>query len=379
MGFKTSIRRAAALALCCACAPPAGQGAEVATDRTESPLTGRDSVLAARVEQFARARAEADSLSGIVVVASGDRQLLRYATGYADRSRQAAVDGDTRFNLASLDKFFTRIAIRQLQQQGRLSMDDVVGKHLPDYPNQRVRREVTIRHLYEMRSGMGDFGSDDYATMRARLSELRTLRDYLPLFVDDSLAFPPGTRTRYSNASYVVLGLIIERVTGDTYYDYVQRHIFDVAGMRRSGYFAPTSGDRNTAIGYTANPLARAAADAAAGTRAPNTALLAARGSSSGGGYSTANDLLALGRAVMGHELLDRAHSDSLLDLTFPTLPGVRVGGWAGGDAGVNTVFYLHSTGHVLLVLSNYDPPSATVFRRQFWDAWLPEWLRASP
>ena len=377
MTWVASTVRMAALGLCCACTPSPGRGAAGDVERRAPELSGRDSVLAARVEQFARARADADSLSGIVVLARGDQHLLRYATGSADRSRQVAIDGDTRFNLASLDKFFTRIAILQLQQQGRLAMDDLVGEHLPDYPHERVRREVTIRHLYDMRSGMGDFGSDDYSTMRSRLAELRTLRDYVPLFADDPLAFPPGTRTRYSNASYVVLGLIIERVTGVTYYDYVQRHIFDVAGMRRSGYFAPASGDGNTAIGYTANPLARAAADVGAGARAPNTPLLAARGSSAGGGYSTANDLLALGRAVMGHKLLDEAHSDSLLDLTIPTLPGVRVGGWAGGDSGINTVLYLHSTGHVLVVLSNYDAPSASVFRRQFWDSWLPEWLEA--
>ena len=378
MGFVASVVRTAVLALGCACAPPAGQEVAGDVERRDPALTGRDSVLAARVEQFARARAEVDSLSGIVVLARGDQRLLRYATGYADRRGNVAIDDDTRFNLASLDKFFTRIAIRQLQQQGRLSMDDLVGKHLPDYPHEQVRREVTIRHLYDMRSGMGDFGDDDYATMRTRLADLRTLRDYLALFADDSLAFPPGTKTRYSNASYVVLGLIIERITGDTYYDYVQRHIFDVAGMRRTGYFSPVSGDRNTAVGYTASSLARAAANVGPGARAPTTPLLAARGSSAGGGYSTANDLLALGRAVMEHRLLDRAHSDSLLDLTIPTLPGVRVGGWAGGDSGINTVLYLHTTGHVLLVLSNYDAPSASVFRRHFWDAWLPEWLAGS-
>lgn len=99
------------------------------------------------------------------------------------------------------------------------------------------------------------------------------------------------------------------------------------------------------------------------------TALLPYRGSSTGGGYSSATDLLRLSQALTNHRLLSPAFTDSLIDLRVGPL---TLGGWTGGSEGVNAVFYVHTTGHTLIVLSNYDAPSATVFRRKLWDEWLP-------
>lgn len=106
----------------------------------------------------------------------------------------------------------------------------------------------------------------------------------------------------------------------------------------------------------------------------PATSLLAYRGSSAGGGYSTANDLLRFARALQTHRLLDAAHTDSLI--SYRTRAGhFDWDGWAGGAEGINTVFYLHDTGHVIIVLSNYDAPSATVYRRLLWNEWFPRHL----
>ena len=357
-------------AACATLSSPAEQAAPRETPRPA--LEARDSHLVAKIDSFVRMQARADSFSGVVLLAHHGVPIYTYTTGMADRARGLPNRLDTRFNLASLDKFFARIAIRQLEQAGKLSMTDRVGAHLPDYPNVRVREEVTIKQLYEMRAGVGDFVGPDYEKKRMML---RTIDDFLALFARDSLQFDPGTRQEYSNGGYVVLGKIIERVSGQSYYDYVSEHVFRPAGMVHTGYFSPDDGGVNMAIPYTTAPKVAGGSSADAKPlheRLPATALLPYRGSSAGGGYSSATDLLRLSQALTNHRLLSPAFTDSLIDLSVGP---ITLGGWTGGSEGVNTVFYVHTTGHTLIVLSNYDPPSATVFRRKLWSDWLPAWL----
>jgi D-alanyl-D-alanine carboxypeptidase len=356
--------------------------AVIPADTPRLTLDRRDSVLVATIDTFTRTRVAMDSLSGVVLLARDGVPIYTRTVGLANRDAHIANQLDTRFNLGSLDKFFTRIAIRQLQHAGKLSMTDRVGRYLPDYPNPRVRDEVTVKHLYEMRSGLGDFGTDNYRTLVEKRLTLRTLDDWLALFAADSLQYAPGTSQAYSNAGYVVLGKIIERASGQSYYDYVQQHIFDPAGMRNTGYFTPDDRAPNTAIPYTTAPsVAGDFADDAKRLpeRRPAESLLAYRGSSAGGGYSSAEDLLRLSQAIAAHRLLDASFTDSLLDLRNPSPFGADgwAGGWAGGAEGINTIFYMNSTGHTLIVLSNYDPPSAQVYRRKLWGDWLPAWLRS--
>ena len=355
----------------CASAPsPAEQRAPVGTPRPA--LESRDRNLVASIDSFTRMLARADSFSGVVLLAHHGVPIYSHATGMADRERGLPNGLDTQFNLASVDKIFTRIAIRQLEQAGKLSMSDRVGVHLPEYPNARVRNEVTIRQLYEMKSGIGVYAGEEYHRKRMTL---RTIDDYLALFATDSLRFDPGTKQEYSNGGYVVLGKIIERVSGQSYYEYVSEHVFRPAGMVHTGYFSPDERGVNRAIPYTTST--KVAGDASTGgnplsERKAATALLPYRGSSTGGGYSSAQDLLRLSQALTGHRLLSPAFTDSLIDLRVGPL---TLGGWTGGSEGANAVFYVHTTGHTLIVLSNYDPPSATVFRRKLWDEWLPAWV----
>jgi D-alanyl-D-alanine carboxypeptidase len=366
------------------CAAPARHAGSAGAPASApaATLAPADSALVATVDSFTRARAAMDSLSGVVLLARDGVPIYTFTAGVADRARGTPNTTSTKFNLASLDKYFTQIAIWQLARAGRLSRSDTVGKHLPDYPNERVRREVTIQHLLSMRSGLGDFGSDNYRTYVERRHTLRSLDDYLALFAADSLEFAPGTRQSYSNAGYVVLGKIVERLSGRSYYDYVREHVFIPAGMVSTGYFAVDERVPEMAVPYTTSPSAAGdfSEDAPAlPERRPATGLLAYRGSSAGGGYSTAEDLLRLSRALQSHRLLDAAFTDSLLGWRN-TGPGqFEWSGWAGGAEGINTMFYMQSTGHTLIVLSNYDPPSANVYRGKLWSEWLPAWLRAAP
>ena len=274
-----------------------------------------------------------------VVLGRNGAPVFQRALGMADREAGRPNDTETAFNLGSINKAFTQIAIRQLAQAGLLDLDSALGRAWPDYPNADVARRVTVRQLLQHRSGIG--GNIFAAPAGGSRATLRRLADFLPLFVAESLQFDPGTRQQYSNAGYVVLGLLVERLSGEDYYDYVRRHIYEPAGMRRTGHFAWDSLPPNTAIGYTPGRP-----DAPPGTPLRrNTDMLPGRGSSAGGGYSTAADLLRFVQALR----------ENRIPAGGP--PGLGV---AGGAPGINAVLEGDLPGgYDLVVLANLDPPAA--------------------
>jgi CubicO group peptidase (beta-lactamase class C family) len=170
--------------------------------------------------------------------------------GEADQERKIPNTVTTKFNVGSIGKSCTIVAVAQLVAAGRITPRDTVGKLLPDYPNPTVREKVTVQMLLDMRSGIGDFFGPRYE--ETPKSRLRALEDYLPLFAGSPLLFEPGQGNQYSNGGYVVLGLIIQKASGMNYYDYVQKHIFAVAGMPNTGFYPQSASVPNRANGYTA-------------------------------------------------------------------------------------------------------------------------------
>jgi D-alanyl-D-alanine carboxypeptidase len=282
----------------------------------------------------------AGQFSGVVLVAKGGAPVFERAYGFADREARTPNTIETAFNLGSINKFFTMIAIRQLADAGKLDIDSSLARAWPDYPNQDVARRVTIRQLLQHRSGLG--GNIFGVPVGGKRSDVRRLADYLPLFVNEPLQFEPGSRNQYSNAGYVVLGLLVERLSGETYYDYVRRHVYEPAGMTRTAHWAVDSLPTNTAIGYT-----RGGEDApAAAPLTRNSTLLPGRGSSAGGGYSTAHDLLRFIAALRAAKV--------------PSGPPGGGIGIAGGAPGINaSVEAGLPGGYDLIVLTNLDPPAA--------------------
>jgi D-alanyl-D-alanine carboxypeptidase len=282
---------------------------------------------------------KAGQFSGVAVVAKNGMPVFQRAYGMADRERRVANNPETAFNLGSINKIFTQIAILQLRAAGKLDLDSTLATYWPDYPNKEVARKITIRQLLRHTSGIGGNIFDPPAG--GKRNDIRTLKAYLPLFVNQPLAFEPGTRNAYSNAGYVVLGLLVERLSGDDYYTYVREHIFNPAGMTRTGSFAVDSLPPNTAIGYT-----RGDEDAPPSTPLrPNSRDLPGRGSSAGGGYSTAQDLMKFVQALREQRIPN----------------GVPAGlGIAGGSGGMNAVVEGGLPGgYDLIVLANLDPPAA--------------------
>ena len=291
-----------------------------------------------------------DEFSGVVLVAKNGTPVLEKAFGLADRDRKIANRIDTKFNLGSINKSFTALAISQLASAGKLSLNDPIGKYLPGYPNKNASQKVTVQHLLDMTSGIGDFFGERYqATAK---ENLRTIESYLPLFADKPLEFEPGAKRRYSNGGYVVLGAIIGRASGQDYYTYVREHIFKPAGMTETESFEKDKEVPGRAVGYTRE------GPAADSPRESNYPTLPARGSSAGGGYSTAHDLLKYVVALENGKLTSREANGGF--------------GIAGGSPGVNAcVEWNPKNQYVVIVLSNYDPPSAENIARQI-GLWLP-------
>jgi CubicO group peptidase (beta-lactamase class C family) len=287
-----------------------------------------------------------DEFSGVVLLAKGEKPIFRKAYGLASKEYNIPNRVDTRFNLGSINKFLTRIAIEQLVGKGELRMEDPIGKYLPDYPNKEAAEKVTIRHLLDMTSGIGDFFGEKYqSTPKDRI---RTLSDYLLLFGDEPLLFEPGTNRQYSNGGYIVLGLIIEKVSGQTYFDYVRDNIYKIAEMGNTTHLEADVPAENVASGYTNYWDEN---DHPGEPRRNNIYTRPARGSSAGGGYSTVDDLLKLIIALKTNKLSAPKTSEEING------PSMAI---AGGAPGISAQVETNpETDYVIIILSNYDPPTA--------------------
>ena len=297
-----------------------------------------------------------------MLVAREGRVLYEKAFGLANKDFGVPNRVDTKFNLGSINKFFTKIAIGQLIQQGRVSFDDTLGKYLPDYPNHDARKKVTLRHLLNMTSGVGDFFGPEF--MGTPKDRIRSIRDYLPLFSGKPLAFEPGTGKKYSNGGYVVLGAIIEKVSGQSYFDYVRENIFKPAGMGNTDSYEADASIQNLAMGYT-----RGEEEKKDNPWRSNIYTRPARGSSAGGGYSTVEDLLKFTLSLQANKFLSPEYTAWLLNDQEPTkdrkakpYSKVKKGGLgiAGGAPGINSMLEMDpKSGYTTIVLTNYDPPCA--------------------
>src|ERR1043165_9673037 len=276
-------------------------------------------------------RARADGkFSGVVMLAKDGQPVL-----------ERAYNGhriDTKFNLGSINKIFTKVAIGQLAAAGKISLSDTVRKHLPDYPSP-IADKITIEQLIPFRSGLGDFFGPEY--LAAPPPKIRKLADYLPLFVDKPLLFEPGTDERYSNAGYIVLGLIIERVSRQSYFDYVLEHIYKPAGMKDTDSYQIDEKVPNRATPTTKRGELQ----------------MPGRGSSAGGGYSTAHDLLRFSKALSANKLLPPKWTDWVFHGPEHNL------GVAGGAPGINATLLIEPP-YTLVVLANQDPPAAEEIAR---------------
>lgn len=213
-------------------------------------------------------------------------------------------------------------------------------------------------------------GSYHNGTYFANMEKLRTVADLLPLFVNDALAFEPGTRWQYSNSGYVVLGLIIEKVSGQDYFEFVKQNIFKPAGMANTDSYETDKTIPNLALGYT--KMQFSGGTDPSGARRQNRR--PAKGSPAGGGYSTVEDLLKFSLALRNNKLLTEKYTNLVMKGQVETQgPGAKYGygfgdkeidgqqivGHNGGAPGIGANFDVYpKLGYTAVVLSNYDPPA---------------------
>ncbi len=323
-----------------------------------------DEMLTAYLDEYIDKLDQRERFSGAVLIANDGKPFYTKAVGLASKRYNIPNQLDTKFNLGSMNKMFTGVAIAQLAQQGKLSFDDPVGKFLPDYPNAEVAEKVTIHHLLTHTSGMSDYWEELFD---ARFWEIKTVQQLADLTAEKPLDFEPGAQFQYSNAGPVVLGLIIEKITGQSYYEYVRENIYQPAGMINTDCYEIDKPVPNLAIGYTRmNYDGSRLGD---GWR-NNLMMHAGKGGPAGGGYSTVEDLLRFDIALRGHKLLNETYTDTVITGKVEMMPhmkyaylfgdedveGERIVGHNGGAPGISAQLDMYWTsGYTVAVLANYD------------------------
>ncbi|WP_062109578.1 serine hydrolase domain-containing protein [Bacillus niameyensis] len=246
--------------------------------------------------------------SGTVLV-KAEEVLAAVSYGYANRSEKITNKPTTRFGIASGCKLFTGIAICQLVDEGKIAFDMKLNECL-DVPFPHFSEEITIHHLLTHTSGIPDYFDeevmDDFEELWIQnpMYRIRSLKDFLPLFQNQSMKYRVGERFHYNNAGYIVLGLIVEQASQMNFTDYVQENIFKKANVLESGYFELDSLPSDTAQGYIDYPDH---------TWKTNIYSLPVKGGSDGGAFVTVNDMVKLWEALMSNQLLSESTTKLLL------------------------------------------------------------------
>ena len=256
--------------------------------------TQPDKEIASRIKAYLQPFSEAGNMIGTVLVARGGRILFRQSYGMANYELGVPNSSVTRYHIASVSKPFTAAAILQLQEQGHLSVSDKVSKYVPGFSN---GERITLDHLLTHSSGIPDINGIDGIDTFERSPH--TLEQLVAKFASLPLEFAPGSKQSYSNSNYNLLALILEKVSVESYEDYLRRHIFEPAGMKDSGVDDDASRlIPNAASGY--NP---------AGISGFENASYLDWSNKTGNGnlYSTVEDLYRFDRALNTDSLLKKA------------------------------------------------------------------------
>jgi CubicO group peptidase (beta-lactamase class C family) len=323
------------------------------------------------LDAYLETSTEKDIFSGVVLVAREGQPIFKKAYGMADREHNISNQVNIRFCIGSMNKMFTAVAIAQLVEQEKLSYDDPIGKYLEaDWILSEVGEKVKISHLLSHTSGIAEYLTDEFLISSAEI--YRTLEDYKPIIKEKSLTFRPGTRWEYCNTGFILLGAIIEKATGKDYWDYIKEHIYDPADMDNTIGFDPNKTSSNLAMGYD-----KVQEEGKAFWR--KTAFAGKiKGSPSGGGFSTVDDILKFAEALSSDLLISSSSKELLMsvkarsssiDLDYGygfiienSRKFGRVVGHGGAAFGVSANFRMFvDRGYTMIILSNFSEASLPV------------------
>ncbi|MFK2929996.1 beta-lactamase family protein [Dyella agri] len=317
--------------------------------------------------------ASVSDFSGCVTVLDGGEIVFDECRGQADRSFNVPVDRQTKFRVGSVGKMFTAVAVAQLVEAGKLSWNDTLAKLVPEYPDQATAKKVTVWELLHHTSGLGDFMVPDYFEHAQRYANPV---DYLGLIAKQPKVGEPGKGLSYSNAGYILLGRIVENVSGESYFDYIQHHVFDPARMTSSGFESVDQIVPGLAVGYFHD-------DGVFSRRwKANWVQGIYKGSPAGGGYSTNADLLRFAAALHGGKLVKSATLAKMFDGEVPAGPGAigagiddrvshgrHIRGHQGGIEGTTAdLEMIWETGAAVALTSNEGPSQHWLLAEQIAD-----------
>ena len=329
-----------------------------ASGQAAKKLTGEQ--IAQELKSLMNKLADADLFSGAVLLAKDGVPVFKGAYGMANKDFNAPNRIDTKFNLGSMNKMFTAVAIAQLVERGKLSFDDPLSKFLPDFPDKASAEKIRIKHLLTHTAGLGGYFSRQWA--ESSRTSYRTVDDMMKrAAADEKLLFEPGTRWQYSNTGILVLGKVIEKVTGQSYYDYVRENITRPAGMVNTDCYELDKVNTNLAVGYDKQITDNGV------SFTNNIFAHVLRGGPHGGGYSTVEDLLKFDLALRSNKLVGPEYVKLLLSAKpelnsqsygygFQVNSESQVAGHGGGFMGINSNLDMFlGTGWTAIVMSNYS------------------------
>ena len=293
---------------------------------------------------------DAKQFMGTVLVARGDQILFNKAYGDANLEWHVPNTPTTRFRLGSVTKQFTAASILLLEERGKLKVDDPIKKYMPDAP--AAWEAITLKHLLTHTAGIPNVTSlPDFDKRKVHAANVQ---EVIGWFRDKPLQFAPGEKMAYSNSGYLVLGFVIEKVSGQPYAQFVQENIFTALGMKDSGYDSNSAIIERRAAGYTRRPSGIVNADYVSMT-IPHAA---------GALYSTTEDLLRWQRGLYGNKVIS---ADNVRRMTTPFKGGYAFGVMVvegkrrafqhgGGIEGFNThLIYYPDSGVTVAALSNLN------------------------
>jgi CubicO group peptidase (beta-lactamase class C family) len=280
------------------------------------------------------------AFSGVISIFNDASIVFSKAFGYRAIKNKLPNTTGTNFGIASGTKVFTALGIGVLVDQGLISLGTTI-REIDQENTGFVDEYATIQHLLTHTSGIYDYYDEEieqdfeHFTVEIPWCELETPSDYYPLFKNKPMKFPPGERYSYSNGGYVFLGMIIEKLTGVLYRDFVHEHILKAAGMHNSGFYAFNDLPENTAIGYLED------------RRTTNIYHLPLRGGGDGGMFTTTDDLRSFWDSLFSNRILSAELTKTYLNThyRFNDTDGYGCGIYkrlddsmfsiVGGDAGV--------------------------------------------
>lgn len=301
-----------------------------------------------------------ENFSGCVTVFDGQQTVFDECRGLAERRFGVPIDHQTKFHIGSINKMFTAVAIAQLVEAGKLSWDDTLAQHVPEYPDQDTANQVTVWQLLHHTSGLGDFLVPEFFAHRETFINPA---DYLDLIARQPKLGKPGEQWHYSNAGYTLLGRIIENVSGESYFDYIERHVFAPAHKDSSGFDRLDEITPRLAIGYYRDGVF-------SNDWKADWMKIPYKGGPAGGAYSTNADLLRFAKALRAGKLVEPATLAKMFNGGVPAGPGHYLAGFgerlshgrhirghAGGIEGTDAnLLMVWETDAAVAVTSNQGP-----------------------